>query len=351
MASTEATWRRHLTPAPEPEQPDRTAAPAPERATRPAPPPPGALALGNGPAPAARTARVAPPERTIPTSAARRAIASVVVVHPFPSLLNGLVVAVVAMVAGAAPSHAVLLGVSMVLLHFSIGTLNDIVDAPRDKAAGRPKPIPDGLVREATARVVTATAAGGGLVLALLGGGPQLLLVALVGLAIGASYDLAAKGTRLSWLPIAIGVPLLPVYGWLGATGTLPAAFGVLVPIAALAGAALAISNAAVDIERDRAAGVTSLAVALGPRAAAIVTLLLQLVVATIAVGSASALGASGTWLTVAAAMGAIPVLGATLGVLIAGRGPTAREVAFEIQAVGLALLVVAWVNALGVAA
>ena len=259
--------------------------------------------------------------------------------------------AVVATVAGAAPAHALLLGVSMALLQFSIGTLNDLVDAPRDRAAGRSKPIPDGLVREPTARAVAATAVGGGLLLAVLGGGPQLLLVALVGLAIGAAYDLVAKGTRLSWLPIAVGVPLLPVYGWLGATGTLPAAFGVLVPIAALAGAALAISNATVDIERDMAVGVTSLAVALGPRAAAVVTLLLQLLVAIIAVGSASALGASGTWLTVAAGMGAIPVLGALVGVLVAGRGPAAREVAFEIQAVGLALLVVAWVNALGVAA
>ena len=32
-----------------------------------------------------------------------------------------------------------------------------------------------------------------------------------------------AKGTAWSWLPFAVGIPLLPVYGWLGAAGALPA--------------------------------------------------------------------------------------------------------------------------------
>jgi len=260
-------------------------------------------------------------------------------------------VGIVAVVAGAAPALALVLGASMALLQFAIGTLNDLVDAPRDGATRRGKPIPDGLIREQAARVVLAVCAGGGLFLALLGGGPLLLLVAVVVLAIGAWYDLLAKGTRISWLPMAVGVPLLPVYGWLGATGTLPQAFAVLVPAATLAGAALAIANATVDIERDVAAGVTSLAVALGPVRASFVALVLQVVVAVIAVSSGSMVGGSGTWATVGVAVAMIPAAGATLGVVVARRGPAPREVAFEVQAVGLALLVVAWVNALGVAA
>ena len=74
-------------------------------------------------------------------------------------------------------------------------------------------------------------------------------------IAIGLAYDLRLKGTAWSWLPFAIGIPILPVFGWVGATGSLPPAFVVLVPAAVAAGAALAIGNALVDVERDRAAG------------------------------------------------------------------------------------------------
>ncbi len=257
---------------------------------------------------------------------------------------------VVALVAGAAPARALLLGTSMTLLQFAIGALNDLVDAPRDARTRRGKPIPDGAVRETAARAVIAVGAGGGAALAL-AAGPTVLLLAALGLAIGAWYDLAANGTRLSWLPIALGVPLLPVYGWYGATGSLPWAFAVLVPAAALAGAALAIANAAVDAERDSAAGTMTLAVALGPVRASAVVLVLQGLVATLAVVSASRLGATGGWLTAAGALALVPVLAASFGFLAARRGPGAREAAFEVQAVGLGLLVVAWVNAVSVAA
>ena len=258
---------------------------------------------------------------------------------------------VVATVAGADPALALVLGVSMTLLQFAVGTLNDLADAPRDAMTRRGKPIPDRLVRVELARAVVAVCAGGGLLLALVGGGPLLLLVAAVGLAIGVWYDLSAKGTWISWLPMAVGVPLLPVFGWLGATGTLPLAFAVLVPAGILAGAALAIANATVDIERDVAAGVTSLAIVLGPVPASLIALVLQVVVAIVALASGSIVGGSGTWAVVAVGVAMVPVAGALLGVAVSRRGASAREVAFEVQAVGLALLVVAWVNALGTVA
>jgi hypothetical protein len=46
--------------------------------------------------------------------------------------------------------------------------------------------------------------------------------------------------------------------------------------------------------------------------------------------------------------MGLVPVGGAALAVLKARRGHPWTEVALELQAAGLALLAVAWVNALG---
>ena len=60
-------------------------------------------------------------------------IAAVVrLIHPFPSILDGLVVSAVAMVAGAAPGVALQLGASMTALQASIGALNDVHDAPEE---------------------------------------------------------------------------------------------------------------------------------------------------------------------------------------------------------------------------
>lgn len=268
-------------------------------------------------------------------------------VHPFPSLLDGAVVGAVALVGGGETATAVVLGASMTLLQFAIGALNDAVDAPRDAGRQERKPIPAGLVSVRTALAVAGLCAAGGLLLALVGG-PLLVLLALAGLAIGAWYDLSAKGTTLSWLPLAMGVPLLPVYGWFGATGALPGVFLVLVPAAANAGAALAIANAIVDIERDEAAGAGSIAIALGARRASLLVLVLHLVVAALAVATAVVIGAPGGWVIVLLATTVGPLGGALFGVAAAGRpGSAGRELAWEIQAIGTGLLAVAWVSAM----
>jgi 4-hydroxybenzoate polyprenyltransferase len=276
-----------------------------------------------------------------------RLIAAVRLVHPFPSLLDGAVVALVALVAGGGYVVALVLGVSMTCLQFAIGTVNDIVDAPFDKGVRLGKPIPDGVVSLGRARVVAAMAATIGLVLAA-AGGPGLVLLALVGLGIGLAYDLWAKGTTLSWLPFAVGVPLLPIYGWYGATGEIPGIFLVVVPAAANAGTALAIANAIVDMERDEDAGNGSIALALGPGRASRVVLVLQLVVASLAVATAAVLGAPTGWVLAVLAAALVPLGGAVLGIAAAARETTGlRELAFEVQAVGIGLLAVAWLCAL----
>jgi 4-hydroxybenzoate polyprenyltransferase len=174
------------------------------------------------------------------------------------------VVGAVALLAGGGVTVAALLGASMVALQFAIGALNDIVDAPVDADRVPPKPIPAGQVAVMTARAVTLVAAASGLGLAAIIDA-RVFGLGLVVLAIGAAYDLAAKGTPWSWLPFAVGIPVLPVYGWLGATGTLPGFFAVLLPMAVLAGAALAVANARADLDADRAAGTASVATVLGP--------------------------------------------------------------------------------------
>ena len=94
--------------------------------------------------------------------------------------------------------------------------------------------------------------------------GLPTLLVAVATLAVGYGYDRFAKGTAWSWLPFAVGIPLLPVFGWVGTGAALPASFLVVLPCAVLAGSALAIANASADLEQDVASGTASVAVSLG---------------------------------------------------------------------------------------
>ena len=215
--------------------------------------------------------------------------------------------------AGGDTSTAIRLGVSMTLIQFAIGALNDLVDAPVDRIGKPGKPIPAGLVAPVVARATVVVAAAGGLFLALLGG-PGLLLIGVLALAIGVWYDLRAKGTTLSWLPFALGIPLLPVFGWYGAVGSLPAVFFVLIPAAANAGTSLAIANAIVDMERDDAAGIESIALALGARRASWLVVGLQGVVTFLAIGTAAVVGAPTGWALAVLFTACVPLAGAILG-------------------------------------
>jgi 4-hydroxybenzoate polyprenyltransferase len=206
--------------------------------------------------------------------------------------------------------------------------------------------VPAGLVRRSTAASIAAVAAALGLGLAM-AAGPPTLVVAVAGLATGVAYDLRLKGTRWSWAPYAIGVPLLPVFAWVGATGTLPAPFVVLVPLAMLAGAALAVANSVADLERDRAAGISTVATSLGLGRARRIGGALSAVVISTALVSAAALGGSVGWLVVAGAGAAIVVAGLALGW---NRGPDARRRAWEVQGAGMGIIAAGWLGSLAAA-
>lgn len=247
-----------------------------------------------------------------------------------------------ALVAGGEPGTAVRLGLAMTALQASIGALNDLIDAPHDRGRKPGKPIPAGLVTPAAARTVVVGAAAVG-ILGFAASGVGAAALAVVVLGIGYGYDRFANGTAWSWLPFAVGIPLLPVAGWYGATGTLAPWFTTLLPMAALAGAALAVGNARADLERDRDAGTTTVATALGPGRSWWVLLGLWLVAAVIALVSAAGAGGSiGPMLAVAA--GVVVVLaGAAMG---RTGDPHRRERAWEVQAIGAAVTGVAWLIA-----
>jgi 4-hydroxybenzoate polyprenyltransferase len=230
----------------------------------------------------------------------------------------------------------------MTLLQLGIGTVNDLVDAPFDAGRKPGKPIPAGLVSTVAARALAVLLfVGGGLLAASVS--PTLGALSLVVIAIGLSYDVRLKGTAWSWLPFAIGIPILPVYGWLGAAGSLPPAFVALVPAAVLAGAALAIGNSLVDVERDRDAGRTSVAARLGAKRATRLSALLVAGVVVIAIGSAAAAGVAPIALAGLAAAGLVAI-GSALGG--AAGSASRREWAWRLEAVAIGLLGVIWVAA-----
>lgn len=232
----------------------------------------------------------------------------------------------------------------MVALQVSIGTLNDVTDAPLDVGRVPPKPIPAGKVDLGTARAVWIGAAVLGLLL-VVPSGATAFAVALSGLLIGYAYDRYAKGTSWSWLPFAIGIPLVPVFGWVGTGATLPPSFVVLVPCAMLAGAALAIANASADLERDAASGTASVAARLGLERAWLVHLIL--IGAAFAIAWAALLVAVPERgpLAVAAVATLVVLGGVALGATVGPRRatPGQRRLAWEIEAVGMGIVATAW--------
>jgi 4-hydroxybenzoate polyprenyltransferase len=238
---------------------------------------------------------------------------------------------------------ALALGISMVLLQFAIGALNDVHDAPTDGGRVPPKPIPGGLVGPDLARVVVVGCAGLGLGLAATFGTTMLLLAGLV-LAIGFGYDLALRGTAWSWLPFAIGIPILPVFGWFGATGALPGWALALIPAATFAGAALAVANAWADHELDAERGVATVATALGERGVRLALMVCWLGAGAIAL--AWLVGIRAEPLSVAAFLVACALIG--IGVALGWTGRRDRlEWAWRIEAVGAAIAAVTWLAAI----
>lgn len=265
--------------------------------------------------------------------------------------------------AGAREAEALGLGLAMLSIQAGIGALNDLVDAPLDARQKPAKPIPAGLAGRRPAVAVAVVGGGIGLVVSA-GYGPAVALTALAGLGLGWAYDLWLSRTVLSWLPLSLALPLLPMHAWLGAAGTVPPGLVALVPVAVLAGAGLALANGLVDIERDMGEGRRSAAVALGTRrawalqtlvlgGAAVLVLLLAPALATTpadgpAGGSADALAAL-RLLRVAAGWAGVAFIALGATVLRSARAST-RERGWELEAIGVAGLALGWLAGTAVA-
>jgi 4-hydroxybenzoate polyprenyltransferase len=267
---------------------------------------------------------------------------SLAVLHPFPSFLNAALVSGLFLLARGGLADALLLGGGMLCLQFAIGAVNDVVDTQDDAAAKPHKPIAAGLIGRETALRLGVVLAGIGLAVYAVFGS-LLLLLAVAMLACGLAYDLWLKRAGLGWLCFAAAFPLLPLSTWLAATGGMPPRAEILLPVAALAGPALQLSNGLADLERDRARGIPAPVVRLGAKRSVVVLGgLLGLVygLAWISLAGGPTNGLALAALSVATAL-------AIAGLALSASSSTAlRERAWQAQAVGIAMLAGGWLTA-----
>lgn len=277
-------------------------------------------------------------------------------VHPFPSLLTSSATGAIATLAGAPIDVALRLAVAMLAMQASIGALNDLVDAPLDARLKPRKPIPSGLVGRRTAALVVAAGALTGVVLSAVSG-PATAIVALLGLGLGHAYDLRLSRTVVSWLPLSLALPLLPIHAWLGAGAGVPDALVTLIPVAVLGGAGLAVANGLVDIERDARGGRKAVAVALGAERAWLAQTVALVAAAALAAAVAPAVpGGHGGVLDLLRVLRlggvGLGVVGIAFGaIVLRAASPGIRERGWELEAVGVAALGVGWLAGTAAAA
>lgn len=234
----------------------------------------------------------------------------------------------------------------MTAIQFSIGALNDIVDAPRDRGRPRVKPLADRLIGIGWARTILVASATAGFALASMSGGPTLL-IALGGAACGYAYDLRLSRTAWAWLPLTLALPLVPAFAWAGATGAVSGELLALTPIAMLAGGGLAVGNALADIEADRAATAPSIAIRVGRPAAWRLH--------GLALGGAAGLAfvvlpPDPPSLAVAGLVAGSGLMGAgivALGVASAPHRSATARIGWQVEAIGVAVLGISWALAL----
>lgn len=264
------------------------------------------------------------------------------VLHPFPSFLNSVLVALIAARAGGDGWTVALLAGAMLGMQFSIGATNDVADRELDAAAKRWKPIPAGVLSTRAASATAAVAAATGLGLALLVGPVTAVLWAAM-LGSGLAYNFWLKPTAWAWACFSAAFAVLPVYAWRGATGAMPPMWEFVVVAALLAGPALQLANSIIDLDTDAAAGLRTPAVLLGPARALTVMAALLVAVHALAWLTLATVAGDGT----RALLGVASVAAASSAWLSSG-APPGRRLGWSGQALSVSLVAVAWLTSVG---
>lgn len=183
--------------------------------------------------------------------------------HPLPSIAVTAVSGAFALAAGRGSGGTVVVMLTILASQLSIGWHNDLVDAERDRIAGRmEKPIVAGRISAGAVRLAAALAAAAFIGLAA-SHGTAAGLIAVVAWASAVAYNIRLKRAALSFLPYAVSFGLLPAFVTVGGDEhDWPPLW--VIAAAALLGIAAHFANVLPDLESDRRTGVWGLPQRLG---------------------------------------------------------------------------------------
>ncbi|PVZ14806.1 UbiA family prenyltransferase [Actinomycetospora cinnamomea] len=270
-----------------------------------------------------------------PTTRRGTAAGLVTSAHPGPAVAVATIAALLAADAGLPAGTAVVVTAAVFTGHLTIGWVNDLVDAPRDRASGRTdKPLATGRVGAGPVAAAVAVAGLACVVLSFAAGWRSGVVHLLLGIGSGQAYNLGLKRTALSWLPYAVTFGTLPAVASLARDAPAWPPWWMLAAGAAL-GVGAHVVNALPDLADDLRTGVRGLPHRLGePTARPLAAGLL------VAASLVAALGPAGTppaWVWVV-----LVVVGALAAFTLAGHGRGPFRAAIAIALLDVVLLVAA---------
>ncbi|MEN8602191.1 UbiA family prenyltransferase [Microbacterium rhizosphaerae] len=255
--------------------------------------------------------------------------------HPGPTVVVTTIALALGLSVGVDLDRLVVLTVSVFFGQVSIGLSNDVIDAPRDRIAGRTdKPLAreQAPIRVAWISAIVAVVVALALS-ALLGWG--MAVAHAVFLACGWAYNAVLKSTVWSAACFAVGFGVFPSLATLALSHPHVAPLWAWIAGAAL-GTAVHFSNVLPDLEDDELTGVRGLPHRLGRRASAVVAyvaLVVGAVVVRLGTDVDSTAGVIATWVLTAGVL----VLAAWGLVVSLIREP--RRLSFQLVMAGALLL------------
>ena len=255
--------------------------------------------------------------------------------HPGPAVAVTTVAALLAVDADRPARTVVLVAAAVFAGQLTVGWVNDLVDARRDRHVGRgDKPLASGALTVRPVVVALAVAGLACVVLSLAAGWRSGAVHLVLGVGSAQAYNLVLKATWFSWLPYAVAFGSLPAVASLAGPGPAWPPWWT-----AAAGAALGVGahvlNALPDLADDARTGVRGLPHRLGERAAR--PLAAALLVAASLLAALGPTGHPAAWV-----WAALVVVVALAAVAATTRGRTPFRAAMAIALLDVVLLVAA---------